>query len=114
MWIFEAQFKLKPEADIKDMISLFKEIAVPLYNQIPGCQWVSILEYKSDFGIQPQWDYSFVEVWESKEANDKAVADGYIGLDNNSKLAQTGYYQKLMSMAESSTMEYAEVIASNK
>ena len=114
MWIFEAQFKLKPDADADEMMRLFKELAVPIYRKIPGCISASILKYTSDFGIPPEWDYAFIDVWESKEANEKAVKDGYIGLESNSQLARTGFYEKLQAMAEKSSMAFAEQVASSK
>jgi quinol monooxygenase YgiN len=114
MWIFEAQFKLKPEADPAEMVKLFQQLAVPIYRKIPGCISANIFKYTTDFNIPSQWDYVFVDVWESKEANEKAVSDGYIGLESNSELAKTGFYQKLGAMAEKSSMQFAELIASSE
>jgi hypothetical protein len=114
MWIFEAQFKLKPDADAGEMLRLFEELAVPIYRKTPGCISAEIFKYTADFGIPPRWDYAFVDVWESKEANEKAVRDGYIGMESNSQLAKTGFYQKLQAMTEESSMGFAELVASTK
>jgi len=95
MQIFEFQFKLKPDADENEMLRLFKELAFPIYHQIPGCLSLNLVKYTATTlsGGTPEWDCAFVEVWESDETHRRALSDKYIGLED-SQLANTGFYCK--------------------
>jgi hypothetical protein len=65
---------------------------VPIYRKIPGLRFNAFYKYSSAGDKPPEWDYVYVEVWDSKEAHDKAMGK-YIGLGTESELAKTGYYE---------------------
>ena len=113
MRIFELQYKLKSGADIEELLSLFNEIAVPIYRKIPGLISATIHKYSSAAGNPVEWDYVFVEVWESEEAHRAAVGK-YIGINTGSELERTGYYDKVMPSIEKYSMAIATPIASSK
>lgn len=113
MYIFELQYKLKPDADVGEGLRLYNDIAVPIYRKIPGLRFNAFYKYSSAGDKPPEWDYVYVEVWDSKEAHDKAMGK-YIGLGTESELAKTGYYEKVMPMIEKSSMAFATLMASSK
>ena len=113
MYIFEAQFNLKPDAVAEEMLRLFNELAVPIFRKIPGLISMSIYKYSVAGDNPPEWEYAWVEVWESKEAHGKAIGK-YIGDVKNSELAKTGYYDKFLPMMEKYSMAFATPIASSK
>jgi len=95
MCIVEVQFNLRPDTDAGEMARLFDELAVPIYRKIPGCISANVYKYEAiGDNRSPEYDYAFIEVWESKEANMKALSDKYIGFDG-SQLQNTGFYNKL-------------------
>ena len=72
MFIFEYRQKLKPGGDL--YISDFKEVSIPVYQKLPGFISVGVYKYEpvEQWGqTETEWDYVFVEVWESKEAQEK-------------------------------------------
>ena len=112
MYIFEMQFKLKSQADEDEGIRLFKELAVPILRKIQGLISVDFYKY-SKVGENPlEWDYVYVEVWESEEAHRKA--DKYIGVGNGSEMDKTGYFEKAFSIVEKFISSFATQIASIK
>jgi quinol monooxygenase YgiN len=114
MEIYESQFKLKPGVDNDEGIRLFKELAVPIYRKIPGCISATIFRYMPIGDTTPEWDGAFVEVWESKEAHDKALSDRYIGSGEDNELAKTGFYAKVGQMIEKSSDALAIPVASTR
>lgn len=113
MHIFEMQFKLKSQADEDEGLRLFKELAVPVFRKIPGLISVDFYKYSKVGEIPLEWDYVYVEVWESEEAHKKAEGK-YIGIGTDSELAKTGYYDKAMPMMEKFAMAFATSIVSSK
>ena len=113
MYIFEAQFKLKPDVDADEMFLLFSDLAVPIYRKIPGCISVNLLKYTGIDNRPPECDYAFIEVWESKEANGKAMSDRYIATED-SQLAQTGVYEEFRAMVDKTSMANATPVVSSQ
>jgi cobalamin biosynthesis Mg chelatase CobN len=113
MYVFELQYKVRSQADADEGIRLFKELAVPVFRCIPGLMSVDIYKYSKAGGNPPEWDYVYVEVWESKEAHANAMGR-YIGVGTDSELARTGYYDKIMPMIEKSAMAFATPVVSSK
>ena len=113
MYIFEFQHKLKSQADADEGIRLFKELAAPVFRKVPGLISVDIYKYSGVGSNPPEWDYVYVEVWESKEAHANARGK-YIGMGTDSELARTGYYDKVMPMIEKSAMAFATPVVSSK
>ncbi len=110
MEIYEYQYKLKPGADRNEGLRIFNELAVPIYRKIPGCISAIVFEYKPIPGPNPiKYDYVFFEVWESKEAHEKAFSDKYIGIGEDSELAKTGFYEKIGQMIE----EYSHALGTS-
>ena len=111
MYIFEYQYKVRSQADVDEGTRLFKELAVPVFRKVPGLISVDIYKYSGVGDNPPEWDYVYVEVWESKEAHDNANKDtGF----RDSELARTGYYDKIWPMIEKSAMAYATPFVSSK
>lgn len=103
MVINEFRYKLKPGADVDELLRLFNEVALPIYSKIPGFISMGIFKYGELHWEQAstEWDYILIGVWESREAKEKAVADGTINIERKDKgLARTGYYDKVMPMIE--------------
>ena len=109
MYIVEVQYKLKPDADVEEAKRLYNEIALPIYRKIPGLKFNAYFEYDRE---PFEWDCVYLEVWDSKEAHDKALGT-YIGMNTDSELAKTGYYEKIGPMSEKYSMSGASVIASS-
>ena len=114
MEIYEEQFKLKPDADPDEGVRLFYELAVPIYRKIPGCVSATVFEYKPISPNPIEYDGVFVEVWESKEAHDKALSDKYIGPGEDNELAKTGFYEKIGQIVERSSCALAIPVASTR
>jgi hypothetical protein len=73
-------------------------LATLVYLKISGCISANIYKYEPiGDNRAPEYDYAFIEVWESKEANMKALSDKYIGF-GGSELQNTGFYDKLGTM----------------
>ena len=113
MRIYEAQFKLKPSANEDELLSQFNEVWVPLYRKIPGCISANIFKYSRAGDSGPEWDYAFVEVWESEEAHKKALSDKYIG-SQDSELGRTGAYDKIRAMMDKLSTANAALVASSE
>ena len=110
--IFEFQFKLKPNVCENEMLNLFNEAALPILRKIPGLISVYVIKYTATglSGGTPEWDYVWIEVWESDEAHRKAWSDKYMGED--SQLAQTGFYEAFESI-EKAQSSLGTLIASS-
>ena len=111
MYIFEFQYKVRSQADVDEGTRLFKELAVPVFRKVPGLISVDIYKYSGAGNKLPEWDYVYVEVWESKEAHDKQGK--YTGF-SDSELSRTGYYDKVMPMIEKSASAFATPVVSSK
>ncbi|MFC1714311.1 hypothetical protein ACFL6S_11640 [Candidatus Poribacteria bacterium] len=103
MYIVEMRFKLKPDVEIADLLSLFNEE----FRKHPSCISANIIEYKTYDGSKPEWDYAYVGVWESEEA-DIAAHDSDWGR-NNSQVNE-----KFQAMTAEMSVAFATVIASGK
>ena len=113
MYIVELQYNVKPGADIDEGLRLYKEVALSIYRKTPGLRFNAIYKYESIGSESPEWDYVYLEVWESKEAHDKALGV-YIGRGTNSELARTGYYEKILPMIGESSIVAATLLASSE
>lgn len=113
MYIFEMQYKLKPDADIDEGLRLYNEVAVPIYRKIPGLRFTAHYKYSGTGGEPPEWDRVYLEVWESKEAHDKAIGK-YIGRTTPSELTKTGYYDKVMPMIGKYSNAFGTLLASSE
>jgi len=113
MHIFELQYKLKPDADVDEGLRLFNELAAPVFRKIPGLISVDVYKYEGVGDNTPEWDYVYIEVWESLEAHFNAMGK-YIGVDSESELAKTGYYDQVLPTFAKYRMARALPIASIK
>jgi hypothetical protein len=113
MFINVFNFKIKSGVTEKELISLHDDIAAPIYSKTSGCKGTYILKY-TGLGDEkpewaPEWDYSAIEVWESKEAKVKAMKDANSFID---QLGQKGFFDKFWSMVEKSSASHAFPLAS--
>ena len=72
----------------------------------------AVYKYSSFDAEAPDWDYVYLEVWDSKEAHDKAFGT-YIGQGTDSELAKTGYYEKIWPMIGENSMKAATELSSS-
>ena len=113
MYIFEMQYKLKSDADVDEGRRLYNEVAAPIHRKIPGLRFTAHYEYSGTGDKPPEWDYVYLEVWESKEAHDKAMGK-YIGRGTSGELAKKGYYEKVMPMVEKYSSAFGTLVASSE
>ena len=108
MYTFTFLYKCKPGSDIGEIASWFGEMAVPIYQTIPGVISIEGYKYLPMDNSEPEYDFIYVEVWDSKEAHDKAEADKIIGMSPDSQVAKTGLYDKMFSVIEKSFGFYGD------
>jgi hypothetical protein len=109
MFIFVVNFKIKPGVTEKDIISLHDDVAAPIYSKIPGCKGTYVLKYTGVGDEKPEWDYAAVEVWESKEANEKAAKEANLFDD---QLERKNFFDKFWSIVDKSSASHAFPLAS--
>ena len=112
MYIYEYQFKVKPNFDENEMLRLIRELAFPILRKMPGCISANLIKHlETDAVENPEWDYAWVTVWESDDAFQKALR--YIRPED-SELAKTGFYDKTLAMIKSLQRSRSILLASSK
>jgi hypothetical protein len=112
MFIVQIFYNVKSGVDTSETDHLWKEIAYPIYKKIPGLLSIYTLKCtdSSETESSHKWDYVFVEVWESKEANRNALGK-FLG-PGDSELGRTGVYEKVLATFDKSIISFFEVISS--
>jgi len=114
MHISEFRYKLKPSVDHNELLSMYDELVAPICRKIPGFLSATFCKYSGTGGSEPEWDYVYVETWESKEALDKALKDGILGPKPDTEVYKTGFLQKAFSMMEKYSFARASSVYSLK
>ena len=105
MFIYELQFTLKPGTKPDELLRLFNDVAAPRFRKIPGLTSVTIVKYMPAGNKPPEWEYAYVEVWESREAHDSQAR----GQAETAEL-----YAKFGAMVDKRSGAFATPVASTK
>jgi len=112
MFTFTLLFKFKPGTDVAEIQRLFSETMMQALPAVPGL--ISFKVYKYEGWSQnatvawqetTEWEWVFVETWDSKESYDKASMGKVLGPDGS--VARSGFYEKFSSAIEKSFGFYA-------
>jgi hypothetical protein len=69
MYISELKYNLKPGVNPSEVQRVWEEKGLPTYQRIPGLLSMATFQYTERWDHSaPEWQYVWVEVWESKEA----------------------------------------------
>jgi hypothetical protein len=93
---------------------MYDELVAPICRKIPGFLSAIFCKYSGIEGSEPEWDYVYIETWESKEAYEKALKDKVIGGKPGTEVYKTGFVQKAMSMMEKLSSAIATPVYSLK
>jgi quinol monooxygenase YgiN len=112
MFTFTLLFKFKPGTDVAEIQRLFSETMMQALPAVPGLISFKVYKYEGlsqnatvAWQETTEWEWVFVETWDSKESHDKASMGKVLGPDGS--VARSGFYEKFNSAIEKSFGFYA-------